>query len=955
MSSPDATHADAVSGDSGPFSAVLGRSPELERLEQCVGSNRLVQIVGPPGVGASTVLRTLLERLPEAAVWGARAIEVRGRPEPRVVTREVAAAGEVDGTPSVRELARRIDRAEGSSVLALDLPHGVESRDFFDELVRESRSLTVVVATQIRQRVTAPTEVVPLEGLPTAPAVELFRRRAAVRTAETAGSFSRAEVEQLVDRVGRVPLAIEAAADLTSVMSVREITERWDQGEPILFDGGDGGPRERLRRALESSWQTLGAEQRRALGSLSLCRGAFPTELLERIMAGGDDGGWTAHGLLEALVRHSWLRRSGEAGTVRFELSSPYREFAALRRGTEGGANAEVRRSFAAFAREDLEALREQLHTEPVAPSAERLARRAPMYLEAARTVARQSPTVAGEIGVMLAPYAPLLPDPDELREFMERLLEEGADELPPDVRTRVEIRLVELHQRSGRSDRSNELASRAIERLSGLEEERDLRAEAYLASSLPLVRIDLDAAEQRLRTAADSVPEGCRRLRARIEIRLGYCALRQFELEEAREQFGRARTTLAPSVEPKLRSSLSAGLGYVAFRLGRAEESVAAFEEALVHEQRFGVDTRIADAHFNLGDVALQAGRLDRARREFEAAEDLWSEVDHTPRIAFLMTELGMLLGERERYDRAREVLRRALRLLERVDDTHNRAVASGTIGLLALAEGASPPPDVFRDSLRQLEVWRDPDIAAVFRTAADVRSVLADGPDAESGTDDRASVTLRGLRKLVGPDDHRLRRVVVAMARTRLELFERLAPEAVVSPWRDVAAPGASGPSVFDRAGGDETGELPMSTLGRLLHRTAREALESRAPRPDAGPPREEAESVLHVHPQGHWFELEGGPRVDLMNRAPMRRILGAIVRRSLSGEEAGAEVDELIEEGWPNQSPTRESGASRVYNCIRRLRDQGLEEIVVTGENGYRIDGSVAVFAREEPPES
>jgi len=141
-------------------------------------------------------------------------------------------------------------------------------------------------------------------------------------------------------------------------------------------------------------------------------------------------------------------------------------------------------------------------------------------------------------------------------------------------------------------------------------------------------------------------------------------------------------------------------------------------------------------------------------------------------------------------------------------------------------------------------------------------------------------------------------------------------------------------------------------MSVSARLLRSAAREAADESDDDRIYGPPPERADRILYVHPDGHWFRLETEEPIDLMNRAPLRRILGAIVQRTVSTDAEGADVDELIEEGWPEQRPTRESGANRVYNCIRRLRDQGLEGVIVTGEAGYRIDPSISVVLRDEP---
>lgn len=105
-------------------------------------------------------------------------------------------------------------------------------------------------------------------------------------------------------------------------------------------------------------------------------------------------------------------------------------------------------------------------------------------------------------------------------------------------------------------------------------------------------------------------------------------------------------------------------------------------------------------------------------------------------------------------------------------------------------------------------------------------------------------------------------------------------------------------------------------------------------------------EADAVLTVAHDGSWFE-SAGTRTSLSRRAPMRRILLALVDRRASGEEPLTAAD-LIEAGWPDEDLLGTSGESRVYTTIRRLRTLGLGDHLLHDGTGYRLKGAV----RREP---
>jgi len=123
-------------------------------------------------------------------------------------------------------------------------------------------------------------------------------------------------------------------------------------------------------------------------------------------------------------------------------------------------------------------------------------------------------------------------------------------------------------------------------------------------------------------------------------------------------------------------------------------------------------------------------------------------------------------------------------------------------------------------------------------------------------------------------------------------------------------------------------------------LFHRTA---LRVRA-MTDASAPL--AMQALTVGPEGRWFRLGDGERVDLARRRSVARILHLLARHSTDQQEAGVTTDDLIAVGWPGERILARPAQNRVYAAIHMLRKLGLEGALVCDEAGYRLEAMVTL---------
>jgi hypothetical protein len=98
------------------------------------------------------------------------------------------------------------------------------------------------------------------------------------------------------------------------------------------------------------------------------------------------------------------------------------------------------------------------------------------------------------------------------------------------------------------------------------------------------------------------------------------------------------------------------------------------------------------------------------------------------------------------------------------------------------------------------------------------------------------------------------------------------------------------------------------------------------------------------IRVGLDGEWIETPNGIRHSLRARRPLRRVLYALAyaRRDRSG--CALTVDELLQAGWPGETPLAEAGSNRVYVAISTLRQLGLGDLIQRWDGGYRLDPHV-----------
>ena len=313
---------------------VIGRDAALQSVQDDLRDHRLVSLVGPGGVGKTTLARTV------AATWN----------QDRFWFADLT--GMVGSGATLAELSVAVlDEAEESiPVLAAALPEGAllvldNCEDNIDDVAEfvggmlgvagDVRLLTTSreplgIAEEVVVRLAglvAPDEaqVASPEDLAEFPATALFLANSTgppPTTVEDARIV--ADICQLLDGL---PLAIELAAGLTEVMNPEQIRDRLLKDFALLStDRRDLPTRQRtLEAVVGSSVDRLEVPARLVLDAASINRGAFELETLEHMTADSDEVNAAVE--LARLVRTSLVQTISDDGQRWFRLAETVRQF----------------------------------------------------------------------------------------------------------------------------------------------------------------------------------------------------------------------------------------------------------------------------------------------------------------------------------------------------------------------------------------------------------------------------------------------------------------------------------------------------------------------------------------------------------------------------------------------------------------------------------------------------
>lgn len=303
---------------------LIGRTTDIDNLLEHIDRHPLITVVGPPGVGKSSLVRASLrsERIrTEPSYW--LDWEASSWPD-RTFERQlgiVDESGEGSG-----HIITYLQEHPGIVVLDGVENHGADVRGFAERLLAVPRRFAVVVTSTQPLGIVdevlidlAPLEVPDEDSTPpsilASPSAKLFIGSGKrIRPDLWIDDDMAPDVARICRATGGLPLALEVAAARLDVLSPHELAERYE----ALPQEDD------LVRALTLSYGRLDEPVQRLFRHLSVARGPFPLEIAEAMSADDDasDG-------LRTLIHSSLVVRITSPNTSpSFKMLEPIRRFA---------------------------------------------------------------------------------------------------------------------------------------------------------------------------------------------------------------------------------------------------------------------------------------------------------------------------------------------------------------------------------------------------------------------------------------------------------------------------------------------------------------------------------------------------------------------------------------------------------------------------------------------------
>lgn len=446
------------------------------------------------------------------------------------------------------------------------------------------------------------------------------------------------DVMEICRRTAGMPLGVELAAARMRDMEPREIARRMEQSVAPVDD-----PTASLGGLVEWSVEMLALDERKFLAGLTVFPDTFRPDQAAAICSAP-----RAELMLERLHQHALLQMVESAGTPRYRLLRPVREYARqVSPGESERMRLSHRRYFLGFASERAQELRGQSQVEAVAE---------------------------------------LSADLHNIRAGMDNATEDGDAQAIGDF----SLGLQEFLLIQGLWDESEGRLRTGLEafRKSG-DEKGAVRAEIALGRCL-VRKGRLEEAAGLFRSAGNTA-ERLNEPVLRAESSYGLGNVSQFagRYEEATT---RVREAMERYLDAKDRwgvADCEQSLGWLAWRQGDYRTARRLLEQSLATQRERGERYRVAHTLSCLANIAIEQARWDEARPQFEECLQICDEIGYARGIASALTNLGAIWQRSGDFARAVYCYERSIRQLTRIGDRRTLGQVVLKWAELALEEG--------------------------------------------------------------------------------------------------------------------------------------------------------------------------------------------------------------------------------------------------------------------------
>jgi predicted ATPase/DNA-binding winged helix-turn-helix (wHTH) protein len=364
-----------------PAPRMIGREQLEDGIAEAVSRRRLVTLVGPGGIGKTSVALAVAHRLAPRHADGALFVDLAtvARDEhlfsafaTALGTRAVASAADLGSLVGDHDVLILLDNCE----------HLIDAvADVVGELLRRAPKLHVVATS--REALRAEDEWVYRIPSLEVPSQETRRATEALAYSSVALFVERAStgaepyeltdadvpwVSKICRRLDGIPLAIELAASRVEALGIAALSTALHAHLSATLRGPRSAtPRQRtLRATFEWSYATLSPSEQRTLRALSAFRGPFTFDGAAAVASASEAEHALVYEEVTSLVEKSMASADPRDDEVRFRLLEVTREYAGEQLRASGESET-VSRRHATYHRRVCEAAEGQLTTRPAA------------------------------------------------------------------------------------------------------------------------------------------------------------------------------------------------------------------------------------------------------------------------------------------------------------------------------------------------------------------------------------------------------------------------------------------------------------------------------------------------------------------------------------------------------------------------------------------------------------
>jgi predicted ATPase/DNA-binding winged helix-turn-helix (wHTH) protein len=323
---------------------LFGRGDDLLALLSLLDQHPLVTLLGPGGIGKTTLARCAAQA--RARTWpdGSAWVELASLSDGRLIAGSLAQALDLQLAAGRDPLASLVQAVKPLRLLLVidNAEHLVDAlAPVVQALLQDAPGLHLLVTSQVALRLPGE-QLLRLEALSVPASTEgpeaamqhgaplLFVERA--RAADRRFSLTPENLPHVLEicrRLDGLPLALELAAARVPLLGVRGVAERLDDRFRLLAGGHRAAPsrHQTLQAALEWSLALLGDTERQVFQRLGAFAGGFTLALADQVLRDDTLDEWALIDALTTLVDHSLLSADATE-PPRYTLSETARAFA---------------------------------------------------------------------------------------------------------------------------------------------------------------------------------------------------------------------------------------------------------------------------------------------------------------------------------------------------------------------------------------------------------------------------------------------------------------------------------------------------------------------------------------------------------------------------------------------------------------------------------------------------